>query len=236
MRELGADLILAQEVSTSAMPNWSDEGWDLVAGEMGRIRKDWKWGSVIAARRELNLVPYEEALAHPWLAQLYDLVLVGRIQVKQEPIVVASVHSAAVEVRHWIRDYATTLNLTEREYESLRRPNSKERPFLNDMAFIALDSLFGKGRFIVGGDWNTCRQFKGGPEFFGRAKAYGWVECHQEPEEQSYFGRGTYQLDHAFVDTLTAAAGIECHVRASDIARSLSDHAPMVVDIVGVDV
>lgn len=233
MRAMGADLILAQEVTGSALPDWVDEGWDFVTGEIGRLRKNWIWGSVIAAKRELNLIQHHDALDNQWLAQLYDLVLVGQIQVKSQPMLVASIHTAAVSVRDWIRDYATTLDLKESEHESLRRPNSKELPFLNDMAFTALADIIGHERFIVAGDWNTCRKYKGGSEFFVRAKLKGWVECHKEPEEQTYFGKrsGSYQLDHAFIDPLTAADGVWCHIDASDMVRSLSDHAPMIVHL-----
>ena len=37
MRELGADLILAQEASLSALPAWIGEQWNVVAGEHGRF-------------------------------------------------------------------------------------------------------------------------------------------------------------------------------------------------------
>lgn len=80
MRELGADLILAQEVSGSAIPPWAAERWTFVAGEYGRFRKNWNWGSIIAAKQELGLVPDHESMADPWLSQLYDLVLIGQIR------------------------------------------------------------------------------------------------------------------------------------------------------------
>lgn len=149
----------------------------------------------------------------------------------------ASVHTAAVSVRDWVRDYAFSLSLRDSELESLRRPNCKEAPYLNDLAFIALKRIIGDQRFVVAGDWNTCRHYRGGPEFFVRAKSSEWVECHEEPEEPSWFGKGSreYQLDHAFVDKWTAANSIRCEVHISDTVRALSDHAPMVVDVDGVE-
>jgi endonuclease/exonuclease/phosphatase family metal-dependent hydrolase len=233
MRELGADLILAQEVSGSAIPSWAIEEWNFVAGEHGRFRKVWNWGSVIAAKHELGLVPYHESLADPWLAQLYDLVLVGQIRLGIGAMLVASVHTIAYPARKWVREYATSIKLSESELEGLRRPNSREVPFVNDFAFTALERMIGDRRFVVAGDWNTCRKFAGGPEFFVRVKSSGWVECHEEPEEQSYFRKGTggYQLDHAFVDAGTGASGMRCQIHSNELVRALSDHAPMVIDI-----
>lgn len=234
MRELGADLILAQEVSGSAIPTWAVEEWTFIAGERGRFRKDWNWGSIIAAKQEFGLSPYHESLADPWLAQLYDLVLVGQIQSVVGPILVASVHTVAYPARKWLREYAVSLNLSESEFESLRRPNCRDEPFVNDLAFMALARIVDNKRFIVAGDWNTCRKFSGGPEFFVRAKSTGWIECHGEPEEQSYFGKRSsgLQLDHAFIDIETGGLGITCVIHASDEVLTLSDHAPMILDLV----
>lgn len=233
MRELGADLIFAQEASLSALPAWVGDQWNFVAGEHGRFRKNWNWGSIIAAKHELSLVPHHESLNDPWLAQLYDLVLVGQVQLRNRPVVVASVHTAAVAVRDWLRDYAKSLSLSSHELESLRRPACTEAPYLNDLAFTALARTIGDRQFVVAGDWNTCRKYRGGPEFFSRAKAYGWIECHALPEEQTYFGKsaGGYQLDHAFVDQGTAGSVIGCQFDASSVVRELSDHALMVIDL-----
>lgn len=233
MRELGADLILAQEATLSGLPAWVGEQWTFVAGEHGRFRKNWHWGSVIVAKRELCLVPYDKSLDDPWLAQLYDLVLAGQVQLTTGPIVVVSVHAAAVSVRDWLRDYATSLSLSDDELVSLRRPNCNEAPYLNDLAFNALARTIGDRPCIVAGDWNTCRKYRGGPEFFSRARSFGWIECHDRPEEQSYFGKssGTFQLDHAFVDQGTASSVIGCQIHADSVVRELSDHALMVIDL-----
>lgn len=228
---LGADLVLVQEAKASATPSWDD--WVFITGERGRFRKTWDWGSVIAAKSHFALTEHVESLDDPRLAQLYDLVLVGCLELAGVRVIVASVHSAAVSVSEWIRDYATTLRLSDDEISALSRPDCKERPYLNDLAFTALDRTIGDSPFIVAGDWNTCRKYAGGPQFFTRAETRGWVECHREPDEQSYFGRssGAYQLDHAFVDTKTAARGIMCEIHVTDDILALSDHAPLVADI-----
>lgn len=231
IRALDADLVLVQEAKASAAPRWDD--WVFITGEPGRFRKTWDWGSVIAAKSQLALTEHVDCLDDPRLAQLYDLVLVGCLEWGGAQVVVASVHSAAVTVREWIRDYATTLHLSDDETSALSRPGCKEPPYLNDLAFAALDRTIGDSPFIVAGDWNTCRKYAGGPQFFTRAKSRGWIECHREPEEQSYFGRSSsaYQLDHAFVDERTAARGVKCEIRVTDDILALSDHAPLVADI-----
>lgn len=231
---LSADVILAQEVSAAGMPSWVADDWTAVSGEHGRFRKNWNWGSVIAAKRDLRIRQHVDWLADPWLAQLYDLVMIGQLELPGcGPTLVASVHTAALPVGDWVRNYAKSLSLSADEMASLRRPACKEDPFINDLAFTALERTIGGGRFIVAGDWNTCRQYPGGPAFVLRAQSRGWVECHQEPEEQSYFGRtsSTYQLDHAFCDSTTGAAIRSCQVLADETVLSLSDHAPLVVDL-----
>ena len=233
MRQLGADLMLAQEASATALPRWLWDDWTVVAGERGRFRKNWNWGSVIAAKGELGLAQHQESLTDPWLAQLYDLVLLGKVRFGSEQFIVASVHTAAMPVRDWLRDHAVSLNLSESELRQLRRPECDEAPFLNDLAFTALARTIGDQQFLIAGDWNTCRKYPGGPEFFARAESRGWIECHGKLERQSFFGKGvgTYQLDHAFVDASTARAGVKCQVHVNDTVRELSDHAPIVVDV-----
>jgi endonuclease/exonuclease/phosphatase family metal-dependent hydrolase len=233
-RAIGADLILAQEARVTVVPDWQD--WTFLVGEHGRFRKTWDWGSVVAAKCCLGLTEHRGSLADPWLAQLYDLVLVGRVAFDDESVVVASAHTTAIPVRDWLGQYATSLSLTEDELASLHRPGCNEPPFLNDLAFTALTRVIGADRCIVAGDWNTCRRYLGGPQFFARARSRGWVECHEEPEEPTFFrgDAGTYQLDHAFIDPLTAQAGFACQILATQEALLLSDHAPLVLDIHGI--
>lgn len=231
---LRADLILAQEASATGIPSWVTDDWAAVSGDHGRFRKNWNWGSVIAGKRDLRVSPHAECLADPWFAQLYDLVLVGRIELPVVgPAIVASVHTAASTVSDWVRDYAKSLNLSADDIAGLRRPGCSERPFINDLAFTALARATEGSRFIVAGDWNTCRKYAGGPEFFMRARSRGWFECHTEPEEPSFFGRpsGEYQLDHAFCDPTIGGLVTSCKVCVNEAVLSLSDHAPVVVDL-----
>ena len=231
---LRADLIFAQEASAAAAPPWVTSEWSALLGEPGRFRKNWRWGSVIAAKPEWPIREYAGWSLDPWLTQLYDLVLVGQVDLAGHgPTIVASVHTAALRVVDFVRDYATTLQLSADDLASLRRPDCQEHPFINDLAFIALARLFEGDRFVAAGDWNTCRRYRGGPEFFARAASRGWFECHREPEEPSYFrgSAGMYQLDHAFCDSATANSLTSCHVIVDETVRSVSDHAPLVVDL-----
>lgn len=170
---------------------------------------------------------------------MYDLVLVGMLDLPDGgQATVASVHTPAEPLANWIRDYglrdypALSFPLEEEELVTLRRPGSRQRPYYNDFAFVALERLVRGGRFVVAGDWNTSRGFPGGPEFFQRADERGWAECHSGPEEQSYFkkGCGPYQLDHGFCDAETAGALKTCYVRANDLPKSLSDHVPLIME------
>jgi endonuclease/exonuclease/phosphatase family metal-dependent hydrolase len=235
IRDLGADLILAQEVRPDGIPPWVTGEWTLLSGVYGHFRKDWPWGSVIAARPGLHLSRFpEEQLSH-WLQEMYDLVLVGQFDLPGAgPAFVASVHAAAVSVEKWIEGYVKSPPLPKEELAALQRPGYRGRPYVNDLAFTALDHLVKGQRFIVTGDWNTCRQFSGGKQFFARAEKRKWVECHRPPEEQSYFRKGCrpLQLDHVFCDPETARAIRSCHILVDDTVRELSDHAPLVADFV----
>jgi endonuclease/exonuclease/phosphatase family metal-dependent hydrolase len=77
--ELGADVILAQEVASKGIAPELRSEWRVVEGETGRFRKNWKWGSVIAASPEFRLQERKESYEDHWLAQLYDLVLIGKL-------------------------------------------------------------------------------------------------------------------------------------------------------------
>jgi endonuclease/exonuclease/phosphatase family metal-dependent hydrolase len=248
--ELGADVILTQEARKSAIPAWVTEDWTAVVGEKGRFHKYLPWGSVIAARPGLPLRPYLESFEGPWalwFAHLYDLVLIGEIDLPGlGPTLVASVHAAAFSVADWIsrnrlREYSEMpFPLKDGELAGLDRPGYGGLPFINDFAFTALEGLFRGKRFFAAGDWNATRKFDsghrswaGGPEFFARAETRGWVECHKGTEEQSYFKKGMsgYQFDHAFCDPETGQLLDSCRVWDNDEVRALSDHAPLVTDL-----
>jgi endonuclease/exonuclease/phosphatase family metal-dependent hydrolase len=231
---LHADLVLAQEVTSGGIPPQVLAEWTVVAGEKGRFRKDWNWGSVIAAVPSLGLRERVDVYSDPWLAQLYDLVLVGEISIgSSENLTLASIHTAAMPVKDWLRQYAKALSLSSAELMSLRRPSCNEHPYINDFAFHALERQLRGTRFFVAGDWNTCRDYAGGTNFFERARASAWVRCHGDAELPTYFGKNSasYQLDHAFCDPDTAATQTSAAVISNDVVRSLSDHAPIVVDL-----
>ncbi|MCC7140234.1 MAG: hypothetical protein IT460_17575 [Planctomycetes bacterium] len=239
IRELGADIVLAQEVGESDIPEWVSREWTLLHGERGVGRKAWSWGSVIAARPGMNLRPRPDAFDDPWIRHLYDLVLVGELDLPGVgPVVVASVHTVAQSLPSYLKETGGLDLVSDSAMKRLQRPGYRGRPYVNDFAFEALDRFVGDRRFLISGDWNTARKFdkprsRAGTAFFERAASHGWVGCHHGPEEPSHLGRGEpiYQLDHAFADPATAACATRCWVVLDDVVRSVSDHAPLVVDL-----
>jgi endonuclease/exonuclease/phosphatase family metal-dependent hydrolase len=110
-----------------------------------------------------------------------------------------------------------------------------------DVAFHALVRSFPGERFIVGGDWNNARLFDEGRSgeqvasmFFTRAESHGWIECHKGPEERTFLRPNTrpFQLDHIFADSETASQVTRCFAANGWPAEELSDHAPLVADLV----
>jgi hypothetical protein len=158
MRDLDTDLILAQEASAAAIPGWVADEWTLLTGERGKHRKNWNWGSVIAARPGLHLRHHVESLEDPWFQHLYDLVLVARMDLPESAsAIVASVHTAEMAAGDWIDQYGLReypgipLPITDDEVVALKRPGCKEVPYINDFAFTALDRIVKDERFIVSG-------------------------------------------------------------------------------------
>jgi endonuclease/exonuclease/phosphatase family metal-dependent hydrolase len=107
-----------------------------------------------------------------------------------------------------------------------------------------------RNRFIVGGDLNTARSLavaykgKGGhPEFWSEVDAGKLKEAlpGDNGERQSYWGHGednrgptgnTLQDDHVFFDAETFQLVSESCVWDTPQVRELSDHGPVVVDLV----
>lgn len=106
----------------------------------------------------------------------------------------------------------------------------------------ALSELLTGRRFVVGGDFNSCRHFDA---VYGRRthaslleelSACGAHDCHfalHQREIQSYWGRALepYQLDHLFVDGPTAGSVRTCKVLTDARTQSLSDHSPLLLEL-----
>lgn len=101
--------------------------------------------------------------------------------------------------------------------------------------------------FAVGGDLNTARGAediwpgRGHLEFFESLTGIGLYDCYSElnehTEKQSFWGRTSphaLQLDHLFVDMATGAQGkvTKCEILDTDEIRRLSDHGPVVAEII----
>lgn len=112
----GADIALVQEVDPAAIPSWAFERWTIVKASpgVGWIDKP-AWGSMIAAAPALKLRPRDDLFSDPWLAQVYEYVVVGEIDLPDgETALVASVHAAARTVRDFFSTNARRTNpLTE---------------------------------------------------------------------------------------------------------------------------
>ena len=221
---LDPDIALLQEVKP---PAWASERWDL---EMGAYKH---WGSAIVAKRGLGLTSApgqrEGVLGHfgSYLATATVTPAAG------VSLLVASVHTSARVVS---QDALAGLDA-----DAVRRP-SVDVPWRNDLAYSAYRELAAGRRFLVSRDWNTARLWDkvyggtGGAEFFDRAVADGWVECHRkfhDTEGRTWF-RGAeqpYQLDHAFCDPITAETLKSCEIDPYPVETlGLSDHAPLVME------
>ena len=221
---LDADIAFLQEVKP---PAWASERWDI---EMAPHKQ---WGSAILAKPGLGLTSYPDqtqgVLGHfgPYLATATVVPAPG------VSLLVASVHTSA---RVASQDVLAGLDA-----EAIRRP-SVDVPWRNDLAYSAYRNLVMDRRFLVSGDWNTARLWdkvyggSGGVDFFDRAAADGWVECHRmfHDEEGRTWFRGAeqpYQLDHAFCDPVTAEALKSCEIDPYPVETlGLSDHAPLVME------
>ncbi len=221
---LDADVAFLQEVKP---PAWASERWDI---DMAPHKH---WGSAIVAKRELGLTsPPDRTLGvlGQFGAYLATATLTPAAGVS---LLVASVHTSA--------RVASQDTLAGLDPEAIRRP-SVDAPWNNDLAYSAYRDLVKGRRFLVSGDWNTARLWdkvyggSGGVEFFDRAAADGWVECHRmfHDEEGRTWFRGNeqpYQLDHAFCDPVTAEVLKSCEVDPYPVETlGLSDHAPLVME------
>lgn len=221
---LDADIAFLQEVKP---PAWAYERWAI------EIAPHKHWGSAIVAKREFGLTSHPDqtpGILAQFGAYLATATLTPAAGVS---ILVASVHTSA--------RVASQDRLAGLDPDAVRRP-SVDAPWNNDLAYSAYRDLVQGRRFLVSGDWNTARLWdkvyggSGGVEFFERAAADGWVECHRvfHDEEGRTWFRGTeqpYQLDHAFCDPVTAQALKSCEVDPYPVEQlGLSDHAPLVME------
>ncbi len=104
-------------------------------------------------------------------------------------------------------------------------------------------------RFVVGGDFNSARQAHlawpsyGHGQFWKDIETWGFKELLPMGgrEQQSYWGNwlldqpptlgNTLQDDHVLLDAETFALVQSCQVWDTKLARELSDHGPIVVDV-----
>lgn len=237
LRGLDPDLVLLQEVQANGIPSWETEGWTILQGVVGRHVKQCRWGSIIAARRELQLVERDDVFAERGLQILYDYILAGQVRLPGGgDVFVATVHTPAKEVQKYLKqckfDDAGLPGI-----DDLRRPDYPNgRPWLNDLAYRCLQRQVQGKRFIIGGDWNTARGFGDeGAAFFRRAEDEAWTDCHwvkNHKEVRTFLRKSSkpYQDDHLFCDRETGKRLLACRVIAEKWVGQLSDHAPLLAE------
>jgi endonuclease/exonuclease/phosphatase family metal-dependent hydrolase len=120
--------------------------------------------------------------------------------------------------------------------EAMRRTGETDA-WWNDVIFADLVRLVDGRPFIVGGDWNTCPAYDavqsrhtGGPAFFQRAAAAGWLEADPGGAATWWDSRGIgFQLDHVFVGGGVVAETTQ--VDRAPVDDRLSDHARVRVTV-----
>jgi len=240
-----ADIALVQEVEAKAIPDWVRQRWTIIKSEQDVFGNAMAgWGSVIAARPQLNLRVLPNLKNYQNLRLLYDYVVFGEIDLPNDSkALVASVHTPAVKLQQYLEQMGYPDIFTSDEMASMAQVG--DLPWALDLFFVELAQLVKGHRFIIGGDWNNSRLFdldrnlrkRGQPPFatmfFTRAQDAGWCECHGlKNEERSYLNPRSrpHQLDHLFCDKVTYEKLDDCSVRADWVVFELSDHAPLVTD------
>lgn len=95
----------------------------------------------------------------PWLALLYDYVVVGEVDLPDGvPAVVASVHTVASTATDFLHRSDAESDMAEAaDFDRIAQPG--DEAWVPDIAFEALRRNADGHRFIIGGDWNTSRLF-----------------------------------------------------------------------------
>jgi hypothetical protein len=188
------------------------------------------WGSAIVARdRELKaFVPTEET---PFLRRLWGTAVVAMTD-GPGPQWLASIHSNAYPIPPDVAASDAVAGVLRCDPKGIW-----------EIEVIAheLARVFGRGRFVAGGDLNSGLLFdtkygrQSNARLFENLASQGFVDLRKafhESEQQTYFrrGKGPYQLDHVFSDSASAATARSWRV-LSEIAavEGLSDHAPIEV-------
>ena len=241
----GVDLAFVQEAEWKRIPSWAREHWTiLTGGDVPDLPGTAGWGSVLAARKELDLTVNAEChKASKFLEPLSDYVLVGSVTVLGELFNVVSVHAPARRLTDHLKVMKREGAISDEEAQSIAQPG--EAAWAIDLAFHAIAELTDGTRFIIAGDWNNSRlcdlhptyrkrgRLPASTLFFTRAMDRGWHDCHgHKNDERSFLVEGTLplQLDHMFCDRKTGERLIDCSVLSIDVLSEISDHAPLIAD------
>jgi hypothetical protein len=223
LRDAEADLLLLQEVEAAAIPVWASETWDLVVGERGRVpAKRQGWGSVLGARPQLGLRLDDSALEDPWLACLYDYVVVGRLEAV-DGLTLASVHAPPQS------SIAKLVRLALGPDVLIPLPlgldGAADKYLTWEVVLSVLATRFEGGSFLAGGDWNVGL----GPKFSPAIARRDWARIVPAPDVPTHVAGG--QLDHLLCDSRLLQSLRHARV-AEGPAAANSDHFPLLAHFV----
>lgn len=243
---LAPDIALLQECRPTDLmahaPMWMSEEYSCV----GLLEPGWRLRTSLLVRQPHAFeVPDPDVLGgreRRWLEALPGgVVAAAEVEIADSRFAVASVHALAAPV------------LLGDEFDDDRRRlrrDGLEQVWHNDVIVAVFEPWVAGRRFIIGGDWNNSPLFDvnypppsgatTGPSsaFFARRAAAGWHDTMRrfhDDDVRTYLDAESapYELDHVFVDAATYDELVGCHALNEPTFKSLSDHAPVVVDFAG---
>lgn len=213
----GIDVLMAQEAPGLVDP---PTGYESV------YTPDPRPDTAILAREGLLLTLADESP----LRMFESFAAVATISRDGAEFILASAHSVAA--------VAPPSMYAGFDADAIKRDGVDE-PWRNDVVFAGLEPFVRGRRFVVGADLNTSRLFPGGPAFFDRAAAAGWVDVvwRARGEQVPTFltsRSNAHQLDYIFVDQQSANGlqNVEVLTDVTDLdGDGSSDHAMLVASL-----
>ena len=122
----GVDLALVQEAEWKRIPLWAREHWTILTGaDVPDLYGAAGWGSVLAARKELDLTVNTEChRASRFLEPLSDYVLVGSVTLSGELFHVVSVHAPTRLLTDQLKVMKQEGAISDEEARSIAEPGS----------------------------------------------------------------------------------------------------------------
>jgi endonuclease/exonuclease/phosphatase family metal-dependent hydrolase len=241
---LAPDIALLQECRPPDLeehaPEWMARAYRCV----GLLQPGWRLSTSMLVREPLTVDALDQtclgAAELRWLEHLSGCVATATVRAGTVEFAVASVHAAGT--------LKVGTAVTAEDHERLRRPGLVLAT-TSDLLAATLEPWVDRRRFLVGGDWNTSPLFdtdypntkwgkaRASTEFFERRNRAGWCDAMRrfhDAELCTYLdpNTGPREIDRVFTDPETYRQLAGCHVLDDTAVTELSDHAPLVVDIV----